>query len=305
MTPDLSGPVSCVKQNDFIYNRDYEDLLRAAGLTDAAAFLDDLPGGAVRRETVKQITARSVYRLTLRHEGRERAFYLKRHNREFMGGAGLASMLFNKPPGSHGPTEFRNILDFRKAGLATAAPVAAGRRITERFWIESFFMAESFSPFVSLEDILIRTPDFFQGPDGRRRRKVLLAEIAGYGRTMHKNGFNHRDFNATHILLRYDAPSDIPQLAVFDLQRVDRNRAFRFRWPVKTLAEVLYTLPQDLFDDGDRRFFFNAYKRKTKPNALDRLQWRWIQNKTDRIARHTEKMMKKRAERRQKGLLER
>jgi hypothetical protein len=122
---------------------------------------------------------------------------------------------------------------------------------------------------------------------------------------MHDKGFNHRDFNATHILLRYETPSDIPQLAVFDLQRVNRSRIFRFRWPIKTLAEVLYTLPENLFDEEDRQHLFACYKRKKKLNFLDWFQWRWIQRKTDRIARHTTKMMKKRAERIQKGLLER
>jgi len=143
------------------------------------------------------------------------------------------------------------------------------------------------------------------GPEGEYRKRILIKEIALFARRMHQSGFNHRDFNATHILLHYETGSDMPKIALFDLQRVDRKRFLRYRWMIKTLAELNYTMPEKLFDTKDRLCLLLSYKRKNKLYAWDRLQWLWIKRKTARIKRHNEKMLTKRERRRKKGFMER
>jgi hypothetical protein len=171
--------------------------------------------------------------------------------------------------------------------------------------VESFLITEAFHPFVSLERIINRRPEFLQGPEGEKRKTLLVEEIAHLARHMHRSGFNHRDFNATHVLLWYDDKSDTLKLALFDLQRVDRRRFFRFKWFIKTMAELNYTLPDTLFTAQDRLHLYLSYKEKRRLNFWDRFQLYWIKRKTARIGRHTEAMVRKRVMRRKRGLPER
>jgi Lipopolysaccharide kinase (Kdo/WaaP) family. len=122
-------------------------------------------------------------------------------------------------------------------------------------------------------------PQFLTGKDGVARKKILLKKVALLARRMHQEGFNHRDFNATHILLHYGNGSDIPKIALFDLQRVDRRRFLKFRWMIKSLSELNYTLPDGLFEAEDRIYLFQAYKGKNRLRCWDRLQWFWITRK--------------------------
>ena len=107
---------------------------------------------------------------------------------------------------------------------------------------------------------------------------------------MHKQGFNHQDFNATHVLLA-GLDTNEPALALFDLQRVDQNRLQQFRWPIKALAEFNYSSRENgVFSNEERLFLFRAYKNLGKHlSFFDHLQWKWIEAKTNRIARHTAK----------------
>jgi len=148
-------------------------------------------------------------------------------------------------------------------------------------------------------------PEFFMGENAIGRKRNLINRIGVFARKMHKQGFNHRDFNATHILLYYKDKSDAPNIALFDLQRVGRSSVLQFRWIIKSLSELNYTLPESLFDEEDRIFLLLSYKGKKKLNLWGWLQWLWIKRKTARIKRHTEKMMAGRKGRRQRGLIER
>ena len=295
-----SKPIDCLETSRTVVNRSYGTLLKQAGL-DGFDAVWKYRGG----ETIKSMTARSVCRFRVRHEDRDRVFYLKRHRPEFIGPRGLFRSTGNRRTRSQGWREFANICDFRKFGIATASPVAAGTRFVRFFWMESFFMSESFLPFISLEELLANRPEFFKGPEGDRRKPILLAEIAALARKMHENGFNHRDFNATHILLHYGKPEAVPQTALFDLQRVDNSGPLRFRWPVKTLAELNFTLPDGLFDEADRKRLLLSYWNKHRFGLKEKLLWRWIRAKTRRIETHTEHMLGRRKRRKEKGLLER
>jgi len=143
------------------------------------------------------------------------------------------------------------------------------------------------------------------GPEGEAKKRLMINEISILARRMHQNGFNHRDFNATHILLHYDIGADVPKIALFDLQRVERRKFFKFRWKIKSLARLNYTLPDDIFSAKDRLYIFLSYKGKDRLSPGDRLQWFWIKRKTAKIKRHTDKMLARREKRKQRGLMER
>ena len=78
---------------------------------------------------------------------------------------------------------------------------------------------------------------------------------------MHDSGMNQQDFNATHILL-YNIESGNPAVVLFDLQRVDTSLLNSFRWPIKALAELNFSLPSSIFTENDKVFLFTNYKAK-------------------------------------------
>ncbi|MEA1934376.1 MAG: lipopolysaccharide kinase InaA family protein [Thermodesulfobacteriota bacterium] len=278
----LNSRIEIREGNNVCFNSDYYELFASEGL-DSFDSLWRLDIG----EVVKEIEDRSVVRFEVhaKDELNEtekgpavRVFYFKKHARERAGWSGL----------SEGAREFVNLCDFREAGLATAEPVAMGERHVTSSFVESFLITEDFFPYVSLEDIVRKQPEILKGGANREKRRNILKEIAAYARKMHKHGFNHRDFNATHILI-HDIESKTPRIALFDMQRIDRNRLSRFRWAVKALAELNFTLPFEIFPEQERFFLFLSYKGRTKMNLIDRLHWEWVKRKTARIARHTYK----------------
>lgn len=189
---------------------------------------------------------------------------------------------------SEGLKEFANYCDFRRRGLATAVPVAAGCAAAASGEIHSFLVTRDFAPFVDLEELVLNRPGLLAGPANAGRKRNILGAVARYARAMHGAGCNQQDFNATHVLLA-GLDDARPRVALFDLQRVDSNPLRRLRWPVKALAELFFSLPTGLFDEDDRRLLFAAYKDKKHLSWLDRLQYGWIKAKMARIARHTRK----------------
>ena len=171
-------------------------------------------------------------------------------------------------------------------------PVAAGEKFVNFFWVEGFLLTEAFFPFVPLEDLIEEKPNFFKGKEGKARKQKLLKGIAVFARRMHAQGFNHCDFNTTHILVKYNDADHRPELAVFDLQRVTNSRLLTFRLMIKSLSRVNYSLPNNLFKANDTIYLFMSYKGKKKNNLFDRCQWFWINRKTEKIRKHTEKIMK-------------
>ncbi len=296
---DLSSNISCTKRPYLTLNSEYQELLERAPFHSFESIWEFSNG-----ETIKQIKARSVIRFEIRHHDIKRTFYIKRHNSEFISLSRLLSRIFPRRSLSQGRLEFENICDFRKYNLPTVVPVAAGEKFSHFFWVKSFIITEDFSPFISLESLLENRPQFLSGPKGNNRKRILLKEVAVLARRMHQNGFNHRDFNATHILLNYTNGSDIPQIALFDFQRVEKRKYFRFRWKIKSIARLNYTLPDEIFNIKDKAYILLSYKDKKRFNFIDRMQWFWIERKTAKIKRHTEKMIDRKVERVKKGLLE-
>jgi len=292
--------VECLESGKVIFNRDYWDIFKNCGFDsfDSIYSYQDV-------EIIKNIRDRSVGRFNLQADGKKKCFYLKRHNREYVGIRGLMAVLFPGIVVSQGRKEFENICDFRGKSLATVEPVATGEKLIRLFWVESFLITEDFSPFISLEKLLMDNPQFLIGQKSESEKLSLIHEIAFYARKMHKEGFNHRDFNATHILINREPESRRIDIALFDLQRVAKRKFFRFRWIIKSLSELNYTLPDDIFDINDRINLFLSYKGKSTLNFWDRLQLHWIRRKAARIKKHTEKMLIRREERKSRGLLER
>jgi hypothetical protein len=286
---DLTSPVDCIESKNLIFNTPYRRLLDKMGWNSFESIW-----GFQNGECVKKIKTRSVIRVECTHQDIKRIFYLKRHNLEFAVISKLFSSFFSKWGLSQGRLEFENICDFRNSKFPTVVPVAAGEKFHRLFWVKSFLITEDFSPYISLEALLEQQPHFFTGSEGLQRRRILLSEISRLARDMHQQGFNHLDFNATHILVHYENGLRPPKLALFDFQRVDKRKFLRFRWKIKSLARLNYSLPTEIFTEKDREHLFLSYLMKDKLKSFDRLQWIWFKRKTARVKHHTDKILARR-----------
>lgn len=293
LAPIHSHTVLSTAQEKLVVNGDYVSFFKKEGLTTFESVWS-FSGG----ELVKKIKERSVIRTPIpwetSHEEQDDSaleksvFFIKKHRQRI----GLLKRLFSfwQPAykQSEGFKEYDNFCDFRKKGLATAIPVAVGVRFTSFFQAESFLITQDFSPLIDLEEFVFYQPQILYGDNNAIRRKNILTAVAAYARKMHDCGRNHKDFNATHVLLD-DIDSPSCQVALFDLQRVDRNPFNKFRWPIKALSEFIFTLTFPLFPEEDRLFFFMKYKEKKTLSTLDKFQYKWIMRKLARITNHAKK----------------
>jgi hypothetical protein len=108
---------------------------------------------------------------------------------------------------------------------------------------------------------------------------------------IHDAGFNHRDFNATHVLVSPFDENDRFSLATFDLQRMDRKKWLRWKWFIKVMAEMSYTLPAPLFTEQDWLFLYQTYKGSQRLNMWNRFELRLIQRKRKKISKHDDKII--------------
>lgn len=277
-----------------LINKRYATFLEQTGFTTFHAVWS-FSGG----EVIKEKGERSVVRVhfpaaadgcanSCQFQDSTSFFYIKKHRQRLSLRQRLQGILRPADACGEGVREFFNYCTFRQHGLATASPVAAGMRFTSFLQADSFLITRDFFPLVALEEIILQQPATLQGAENERRKRSILGAIARYARKMHDSGMNQKDFNATHLLLR-ESDAAPPEVALFDLQRVDRNPLNRWRWPIKALAELNCTLPATIFTGRDRMFLFKTYKDKEVLSALDHWQYRLICRKTESIARHTEK----------------
>jgi len=272
-----------------VVNRDYLSVLKNCGLLDFDCLYHFQDGTAV-----KQIQDRDVLRMEIRSGDENRIFFLKRHVAARPGLCDMIGSLCYGKSLSPGRSEFENICDFRGKGIPTVVPIAAGERKTGCGRYESFLLTESFEPYISFEEIIYKYPETLQGTEGARRKAMLIKAIARLARQMHDAGFNHRDFNATHVLVGPEDENGNSPLALFDFQRMDRKKWLRLKWFIKIMAELSYTMPDPLFNDQDRLLLFQTYKGFSRMGMLERLQLKWIRMKMKKIGKHTENIMKNR-----------
>jgi hypothetical protein len=272
-----------------IVNQEYLSLLKEAGLTDFD-HVYQYDGG----QTVKKIEARSICRFEISFGNETRTLFLKRHKAERPSlGEWIKRVILSRNVSS-GMAEFYNICIFRKLGISTAAPVAAGERRVSPLCYESFLITESMAPFVSLETIIRLHSEQFEGVEGKEKKRSILKAVANLMKKMHDAGQNHLDFNSDHVMIGPGEKDTGTQLALLDFQRIDRRKWMRFRWSIKTMAEIFYTMPDPVFTDEDRLYLFEQYNNRTCKGLCDRFVLKWIIRKARRIGKHTGKIIARR-----------
>jgi len=269
----------------FVPTAEQGRLLREAGLdTVDGAFAYE--GGEVLSKP--GLGARQRIRLTLRgHDGRAVTWYMKRY-----GPQPLLRRLIRLPleVGKASPArrEFENIRMVQAAGVATMEPVAWGDE-PGLIGIRRSYLVVTSVPGEALErgfEAFMREAD----EEEMKRFNDGLAELV---RRLHAAGLAHRDLYASHVFL--DRTPEGPRLYLIDLARLLVLHVRRFRWAVKDLAQLKYSMPPGwVAEHWDS--FFTAYLGDVGERALRR--WGWaVDAKVDSMRRRR----RRRARRVRKG----
>lgn len=129
--------------------------------------------------------------------------------------------------------EARNIEAARQAGVTTMEVVDWRSGAAGSYLITTAVPGEA----------LERCPEAFwrRLADDAKAGAEFTSRLAALVRTLHAAGCVHRDLYASHVFL--DEGSGRFDLYLIDLARVFRPRWRRFRWRVKDLAQLHYSMP--------------------------------------------------------------
>ncbi|MDP6045406.1 MAG: lipopolysaccharide kinase InaA family protein [Phycisphaerae bacterium] len=199
-------------------------------------------------------------------DGTARVLYLKRYGPERLGDCWKRFVTYGRC--SPASVEFDNIRAAQQCGVSTMDAVAFGHEmgpcgLSGR---RSYLVVTSV-PGDALERCGAGFLVAHAGDDGADR---LTAELARQIAALHAGGLVHRDMYAAHIFL-HETPDGM-SLYMIDMARVFAPRWRMFRWRVKDLAQLKYSMPEDWVRDcwdafldvylekcpGDRRRYSRA-----------------------------------------------
>lgn len=173
--------------------------------------------------------------------------------------------------------EWDNIFILNKAGFKTAEPVAYGTKIPKIGAGYSFIVTKKLQGVVSLEEHIT----------GTFEKQKLIKDLAYLTKRFHDMGFCHQDFYAGHVFLKKG------ELYLIDLQRLLQKKKLRNRWRIKDIAQLNYTAPGNIVSGADKLRFIKYYFGISKLDKRSKVFIKKVQNKTKKIARHTQNLISK------------
>lgn len=179
-------------------------------------------------------------RLTLTDEaGAEHKLYLKRYEPEPFSQR-LRRFLTHGRFLTPAAAEAENIRCVLAAGVATMRVVAWGRQHRRLAGGRSYIVVTAV-PGDALERCGAEWIESCRNAGRTDRIEELTGKLAEILRRLHSAGLVHRDLYASHVFL--DDTDGTGELYLIDLARVFSPRSRRFRWRVKDLAQLKYSLP--------------------------------------------------------------
>lgn len=261
-----------------------QSILEKSGFEDLSSFMD-YPGG--RLVTLQR--GRTVTRLELNG----RAFYLKRNRfnwREF-----VKTILNFGWPQRNAVTEWQNISAFEKVGIPTVKPIAMGEKRFLGVELASFILTEELYGAKPLEKLIEAELAGELSLAKRIWKHSLIRQVAQLARRMHTSGMCHQDFYLGHFFWSHN-----DTLYLIDLQRVLRRSKLSRRFIVKDLGQLNYSADcVGNISRTDRMRFFLHYLDVQSLGAGEKILAKSINAKTERIARHTVKLLERRRRRRE------
>lgn len=158
--------------------------------------------------------------------------------------------------------EWRAIQRCEELNISTMKLVAYGCQGWNPAGLKSFVVTEELTPTISLEDLCKPWPN---SPPSFIFKRQLIHTIATIARTLHNNGFNHRDFYLCHFLLDLSTKSDLtqpPKIYLIDLHRVQLRRKTPLRWRIKDISGLFFSALNIDLTQNDLFYFMKIYADK-------------------------------------------
>ncbi len=225
-------------------------------------------------DEVEKITG-EVYReldgrTTLRFELDGKGYFLKIHR-----GVGWREVFKNlvqlRLPVLGAENEWKAIDKLKSINVDTMTYVAYGKTGINPAKQLSFIITEDLTDCISLEDYFLGMP-----VEDRAGAKAegLIEKLAESVTAMHQHGMNHRDLYICHFLFDPKKIESEQTLHVIDLHRAQIREKVPYRWLVKDVASVVYSMKEvyaskdqistftRLYSvDGDSRFWAAVMKK--------------------------------------------
>ncbi len=176
--------------------------------------------------------------------------------------------------------------------VPVAQPVAALERRVGPYLADSLLITEEIKPSVNLRAFLTAVLPAFSDKRAREIKLALIDRLAELLRTMHQNGFAHRDMKATNILVqgvsleeRESFPVDQMKLVLVDLDGVRLKRTLTEKDQLRPLARLSLSADlSPLVTLADRARFLKSYLTRYGSGVPD---WKllWQQIVTERESR--------------------
>lgn len=156
--------------------------------------------------------------------------------------------------------EFDNIQTVRRAGVPTMRAIVCGEECSWGFGA-SYVIMDSV-PGEALERC---GEAFFRSLSADpAAMAAFTGQLAAMVRAMHSHGLFHRDLYAAHVFA--DVHGNSADLSLIDLARVIQPCCLHFRWRVKDLAQLKYSMPESWTAD-QWNLFMSVYLGDGATNA--------------------------------------
>jgi len=271
-------PVEYERIGELTVHPDYLKALSGNGLCDLGALLETPGENRLDKRGLASWRQRLV--LALDTSNGVQKCYLKRFTKP-----PLRQQFMNLLAGfvSTAEVEFHWIRELTGLGIATPQVVACGSRRNGFREVASLLLTAELHG-ESLEKWLPGRAASL----GRNMKRSLSQSLAALVAKLHSAGLVHRDLYMSHIFITAEAENDI-NLSLLDLQRVVRTRWRKWRWIVKDLAALNYSIPFSVATNADRVRWLKLYLDIRSVSANQRTLIRAVVRKTCRIARHSAK----------------
>ena len=195
-------------------------------------------------DEVERITG-DVYReldgrTTLRFELGGKGYFLKIHR-----GVGWKEIFKNliqlRLPVLGAENEWKAIDKLKSINVDTMTYVAYGKQGINPAKQLSFIITEDLAGCISLEDYFLAMP-VEERADANAQE--LISKLADSVKVMHQHGVNHRDLYICHFLFDPKKNESEQTLHVIDLHRAQIRNKVPYRWLVKDVASVVYSMKE-------------------------------------------------------------
>lgn len=197
-------------------------------------------------------------RKTLRFELSGNSYFIKIHK-----GIGWGEIIKNLTQGRlpilGAGAEYRAINRLQELGVDTMTAAAFGERGVNPAAQQSFLVTEDLVGSISLEDFC---SNWREQPLRLQLKRALIKKVATISAQLHNNGVNHRDFYICHFHLYPETLQENPvdiRLHVIDLHRTQLRRRTPYRWRLKDLAGLYFSVMDIGLTKRDRLCFLKYY----------------------------------------------